>query len=245
MLVATAVHDRQQPPGIGGGVLDVADARMRREPLDHIQRQVRALELRIGVDHDGDIDRIGNGTEVGFDLRLGERKIGFEDRQDTVGAALLIGFCLHDCVRGRCRGDAGNDGHAAIGGLDGRLHHGGALRIVEIGEFAGRAERRQAVHAGLDQVIAKGAQHAVADVAGGIDRGNQIGKDAVEISHARISWTVRHSRDRARREAASRHRGSARQRRGVARRDVRPARAAQHLWRHKARRRSTLPPLQF
>ena len=56
------------------------------EPRNHIQREVRSLELRVGVHHHGNVDRIGNGAEIGFDLPVLERKIGFQDRKDAVGA---------------------------------------------------------------------------------------------------------------------------------------------------------------
>jgi len=45
------------------------------------------------------------------------------------------------------------------------LHHGRALRLVEIGELAGRSERRQPMHARFDEVVAEPAQHLVADLA--------------------------------------------------------------------------------
>jgi hypothetical protein len=126
---------------------DVADARMRRETRDHIERQVGALKLRIGVDHHGNIDGIGNGPKIGFDLRVAERKIGFENGKDAVGAELLIGSRLRDRIRCRGRGDAGDHGHASPSRFDRGLHHSCALRVVEIGELAGRAERRQPMHA--------------------------------------------------------------------------------------------------
>jgi hypothetical protein len=50
------------------------------------------------------------------------------------------------------------------------LHDAGALRAVEIGKLAGRPERRQPVHARLDEVVAETAEHVRADLARGIDR---------------------------------------------------------------------------
>ena len=91
---------------------------MRGEPRDHIERQVGALELRVGVDHDGNVDGIRDGAEIGFDLRIRQREIGFEDGEDAVGAELLIGLRLRDRIRRRGRGDAGDDGHALLRGLD-------------------------------------------------------------------------------------------------------------------------------
>jgi len=57
------------------------------------------------------------------------------------------------------------------------------LSIVEIGEFAGRAERRQSMHARLDEIVAEARQHIRADLPARINRRDQIGKDAVEIGH--------------------------------------------------------------
>jgi len=39
------------------------------------------------------------------------------------------------------------------------------------------------VHAGVDEVVAETPEHVSADGPVGIDRRNQIGKDAVKISH--------------------------------------------------------------
>jgi len=72
---------------------------MRRQICDDIERQVGALKLWIGVDDDGNVDRIGNGAKIGFDLGIAEREIGFENRKDAVGAELLIGLGLGDRVR--------------------------------------------------------------------------------------------------------------------------------------------------
>jgi hypothetical protein len=63
-------------------------------------------------------------------------------------------------------------------------HHGLALFAREIGEFAGRAERRQAMHAGLDQVGRKPPEQVGEDRPFRVDRRDQIGKDAVKVGHA-------------------------------------------------------------
>ena len=90
---------------------------MRGEPLDHIQREVGALELRIGIDHDGNVDGIRDGAEVGFDLRVADREIRLHDRENAIGAEFLMRPCLRHRVRRRGRCDAGNDRHPAPGGL--------------------------------------------------------------------------------------------------------------------------------
>ena len=63
---------------------------MLGEARDHVEAEVAALELRIGVERDRQIDRIGDGAEILFDLRILEREIGFEDGKDAVDAELLI-----------------------------------------------------------------------------------------------------------------------------------------------------------
>jgi hypothetical protein len=63
---------------------------MLGEPRDHVEREVAALELRVGVEHDRDVDGVGNRAEVAFDLRVVEREIRFEDGEDAVGAEPLI-----------------------------------------------------------------------------------------------------------------------------------------------------------
>jgi hypothetical protein len=156
---------------------------MGRQPRDDVERQVRALELRIGVDHHGDIDRIGDGAKIGFDLGIPEREIRFHDCENAVGAELLIGLGLLDCVHRRGRRDAGNHRHAALGGLDGRLHHRRALRVIEIGELTGRAERRQSVHARFDEIVAEPAEHPGSDIPLGVERRDEIRENAVEIGH--------------------------------------------------------------
>jgi hypothetical protein len=60
------------------------------------------------------------------------------------------------------------------------VHDGGPLLVVQIGEFAGRAERRQAVHTSLDQILDQPRQHIGLDAAVSLDGGNEIREDAVE-----------------------------------------------------------------
>ena len=67
---------------------------MGREPRDHVKREIGALELRVGVDHDGNVNGVGNGAEVRFDLRVGDREIRLHDRENAVGAELLMRLCL-------------------------------------------------------------------------------------------------------------------------------------------------------
>lgn len=158
-------------------------ARMACEPLDAVEREVRALELRIGVDHDGDVDRLCNRAEIGFDLRIGKREIRLQDRQNAVGPARLIRFRLRHGVQCRGRGDAGHHRHAAAGRFDGGLDDRHPLGAAQIRKLAGRAERRQAVHPGSNEILAQPRQHVAADGAVGIERRNEIGEDAMEIRH--------------------------------------------------------------
>ncbi len=93
---------------------------------------------------------VGNGTKIGFDLRVFQREVGFQNGENAVGAELLIGFGLFDCICCGRRCNTGDNGHAFARCLDRRLHNSFALDAIEIGEFAGRTERRQAVHSGFD-----------------------------------------------------------------------------------------------
>ena len=154
--------------------------------------------MRIGVDHHGNIDGIGNGTEIGFDLRIAEREIGFENRKNAVGTELLTGLRLRDRIRRRGRGDASDHRHAAFRGFDRGFHHHRALHVIEIGELAGRAERRQPVHTGFDEIVAEPAEYFATDLSRNINRRDQIGKDAVEISHGGDQVSDRGSSDKAR-----------------------------------------------
>ena len=154
---------------------------------DRVERKVAALELRIGVEHDRNIDRVGDGAEVGLDLRVLEREIGFQDGEDAVGAEPLIVLRLRHRVGGGGRGNAGDHRHALLRRLDGRLHDGGALLVVEIGKLAGRAERGEPMHAGLDQIVAELAEHIGLDAARRVDGRDEIGKDAVEVGHSDVN----------------------------------------------------------
>ena len=138
---------------------------MGREPRDDIEREVGALELRVGVDHDGNVDGVGNGAEIGFHARIAKRKIRFQDRQNAVGTKPLIGLGLRHRIRDRGRDHARDHGHAAFRRRDRGLDHGRALRGIEIGEFAGRAERCQPVHTGGNEIVAELTQHFRADPA--------------------------------------------------------------------------------
>ena len=156
---------------------------MRGEPRDNVKRQIAALEIRIGIEHHRDIDGVGDGAEVGLDLRVFQREIGFENGEDAVGAESLIALRLFDRVGGRCRGDAGDHRHALVRGFNGGLDHGVALFAREIGEFAGRAERRQPMHAGVDQIGRQFAQHIGFDPPLRIDGGDEIRINAVKFCH--------------------------------------------------------------
>ena len=57
------------------------------EPLDHRQRQVRALELRVGVEHHGPPPRgLRDGAEIRLHALLADGEIGFQDGEDGVRA---------------------------------------------------------------------------------------------------------------------------------------------------------------
>ena len=116
-----------------------------------------------------------------------------------------------DSLGGRGRRHARDHRHPAGGRLERDLDHAPLLRPVEIGELAGRAERRQAVHAGRDQVLAKARQHLVLDPPGLVDRRDQVREHAVEPgrAHRRLRCRPAASRRSARRrgQAAGRELG--------------------------------------
>jgi hypothetical protein len=96
---------------------------------------------------------------------------------------------LRDRV-GRCCGrNAGDDRHTAGRCFDGRTHNGTALLGVEVREFAGRAERRQAMDTGTDKIVGQPAKHIGLDAAGLIGRRDEIRKHAVKIGHS-LLWSM-------------------------------------------------------
>ena len=157
---------------------------MLGQTRDNVEREIAALKLRIGVKHDRNVDRVGDGAKVGFDLRILEREVGFENCENAVDAEFLAGLRLFDCIGGHGRRDTCDHRHAFCRRLDRRLHDRLALCAIEIGEFAGRAKRRQAMHAGLDEVGRELAKHVGEDFSFRIDRRDEIGEYTVEIAHA-------------------------------------------------------------
>ncbi len=88
---------------------------MRCQPRDHVEGEIAPLEIRIGVEHHRNVDGIGNGAEVGLDLRVFEREIGFENGKDAVGAKAVdsvLACSTASAVDGR--GNAGNHRHALV-----------------------------------------------------------------------------------------------------------------------------------
>src|SRR5450759_2121799 len=84
---------------LNGNRSNVLDARMRRKSRDHVEGEIAALELRIGIEHHRNVDAVCDGAEVRLDLRVLERKVGFENGEDAVGAEFLIILRLIDCIR--------------------------------------------------------------------------------------------------------------------------------------------------
>ena len=125
---------------------------MLRKARNYIEREVAALKLRVGVKHNWNVDCIGNRTKIRFDLCVLEREVGLENCQNSVGTELLVRLRLLDCIcrGGRCH--TRDHRHFFRRRFDRRLHHRFTLRTVEVCKLAGRTERRQPVHAGLDQV---------------------------------------------------------------------------------------------
>ena len=86
---------------------------MRGEPGDDVEGQVAALELRVGVEHHGNIDRVGDGAEIALDLGILQREIRFENGENAGRSEPLVVPRLGDGIRSRGRGNAGDDRHAA------------------------------------------------------------------------------------------------------------------------------------
>jgi hypothetical protein len=138
----------------------IADARVRGETLDDVERQVRALELRIGVDHDGNIDRIGNGAEIGLDTasgKAGNTLRGWRGcrRRRASGTPSPAPPHPPSRSRRRPRSQARRRFAAAMVVSTTAV----ALCGIEVSEFAGRAERCQPVHAGCNEIVAQLLQH--------------------------------------------------------------------------------------
>ena len=57
---------------------------MLAQPCDHIERKIAALKLWVGVENDGNFDRVGDRAKVRFDLRILKRKVGLENGEDAV-----------------------------------------------------------------------------------------------------------------------------------------------------------------
>jgi hypothetical protein len=95
--------------------------------------------------------------------------------------------CLEDRVGDGGRCDSGDDGNAAFRRLEHDFDHAAALSPAEIGELPGRAERGEPVDASLDEVVAESRQDRRIHVARGMQRRNDIGKNAVEacLGHPR------------------------------------------------------------
>ncbi len=112
--VPDPIHDRQEPAGIGGGVLETDDVGDARQALDRAEREVGALEAGIGVEHDRQVDGLGDRPEIGDDAILGNGEIRLEDGQDAVGAGRRDASCLGHRVGRRGRGDAGHHRHPLL-----------------------------------------------------------------------------------------------------------------------------------
>ena len=74
---------------------------MLAEPRDHVEREVGTLELGVGIEHDGNLDRVGDRAEIAFDCCVRQREIGFKDGEDTVGSQALTSLRLCDRIGGR------------------------------------------------------------------------------------------------------------------------------------------------
>ncbi len=135
-----------------------------------VERQVRALELRVGVEHHRAGDRCRDGSEIGDDAVIGDGKIGFQHGENAGTAFFLERDGLADGVIRCGRGNPCDHRHAARCGFEGHLHHPLLLRPIQIGKLAGGAKRRQPVNPSIEQMLDQGGQYLVHDPAMPVDR---------------------------------------------------------------------------
>ena len=153
------------------------------------RRQVRALEIRVGVDHHRTRHRPGRRGEERDDAVLGDGEIGFQ-RRDHAGDAHGLEFAgLTARLGGGGGGDAGDHRHPPGRRFQRDFHHPFLLFPRKVRELAGAAERRQAVDAGGDDVLAEPAENPVHDRAVVVDGRHQIGENPEEIAVRHLTVT--------------------------------------------------------
>ncbi len=177
------VQDRQQPPGIGGGVLQERDVGVMRQPVDGLHRQVRSLEIRIRVERHRRVRRVRDGGEIVHHARVRHREIGLQHRQDPVRPQRPPAPRLRHRVPRRRRRHPGDHRNAARRGLHRRRHHPLLRREVEIRELARRPQRRQPVNPRPDQVLAQPRQRRRVHLARLRQRRGQIGHHPPQLAN--------------------------------------------------------------
>ncbi len=131
------VDDRQQAAGVEGGLLDVTNVGNSAQPVYDGQAQVRSLKVRVGIEHNGNRNRLGDCLEIGEYTLIGDREVGIENGEDAAAAQILEFPCLGNSVSDRGRCHPRNDGNAAFGRCDDHLNDAPPLRPGQIGKLAG------------------------------------------------------------------------------------------------------------
>ena len=131
------VDDRQQAAGVEGRVLDVTNVGNSAQPVYDGQAQVRSLKVRVGIEHNGNRDRLGDRLEIGEYTLIGDREVGIENCEDAAAAQTLELPCLGNGVSDRGRSHARNDGNSAFRRCDDHFNDAPPLRPGEIGELSG------------------------------------------------------------------------------------------------------------
>jgi hypothetical protein len=114
------------------------------------------------------------------DTLVRDREVGLEDGEHAGAAHALEGLRLADRICRGSRGHARHHRHAPSRRVQRHLDDAPSLLERQVRELAGRAQRREPVHARPNQVLDEACQHLVLDPPIFLDGRDQIGKDAVE-----------------------------------------------------------------
>ncbi|MNE41195.1 hypothetical protein D3C80_1352540 [compost metagenome] len=153
IAVAQFVEDVGDAPRIRGAFLQGHDVRHVRQPLQVVVVERLPIHQRIVVEHVGQAAGRRHGAEVGLQLRL--RRHIDHGRQHHQGVDAEV-FGVLGVAFGPGRGqfaDPGDDRHAAVGDLDGRLEDGALLFRLQRVVLADRAHDDDAVDAVIDQAV--------------------------------------------------------------------------------------------
>ena len=142
-------------PEIGGGVLDADDAGHLGEPQRGFGREVRDRAAGDVVEHERQINALGDRAEVAIEPFLRRLVVVRHDRQPAVGADVLRVRSELDRLGGGIAADAGHHVNAAAHVLDDGLDQQAVLVDVDGRRLAGRADDHDAGGAALDVPVAQ------------------------------------------------------------------------------------------